>query len=168
MADRSSPPIKVDYLQLQLGVLSELLNSMSSPLHEKEFGISVRELRILRFAYVEPGLNLGRLVTQTVIEKTVLSKLVTGLVRGGFIKREIDADDARCVNLFLTRRGIDVVRRADAFSRAWEDGVLAILSPEEDAILKSCLAKLTAYAKEQVSEANAEKKPSSIQPEART
>ncbi|MFG1357345.1 MarR family winged helix-turn-helix transcriptional regulator [Xanthobacter pseudotagetidis] len=168
MVDRTAPPIKVDYLQLQLGVLSELLNSMASPLHENAFGISVRELRILRFAYVEPGLNLGRLMAQTVIEKTVLSKLVTSLVRRGFMKREIDAVDARCVNLFLTRRGVDVVLRADAFSRSWEEGVLSILTPEEDVILKNCLAKLTAYAKEQISEANTQKKPTSIQTEART
>ncbi len=145
------PAIKLDYLQLRLDVLSNLLNSISSPLHENEFGSTVRELRVMRFVRAEPGLTLGRLTALTVIEKTSLSKLVTGLVTRGWLVREVGVKDARNINLYLTEAGEDIVQRADDFSRQWERSFLSVLTQDELAHLIQCIEKLTSHGRRMLS-----------------
>ena len=95
MAATRRPPIKVDFIPYQLSLLSEYWIELSSTAHKKELGVTVRDLRILRLVYNQPGINLGQLVVTSVLEKSLLSKLITALVRKNLIRRELDLQEAR-------------------------------------------------------------------------
>ncbi|MGO4612301.1 MarR family transcriptional regulator, partial [Variovorax sp. 2RAF20] len=71
-----------------------------SQFYENEFGVTVRDLRVLRLVALEPGLTLSRLIELTLLEKTQVSKLVSALVRQGLLSRQIGELDARQINLF--------------------------------------------------------------------
>lgn len=143
-------PHQFDYLQLRLDILSSMINSIASPIHEREFGVSVRELRVLRFAKARPGLTLGQLTQLTALEKTIVSKLVSGLVKSGWLTRHVGVEDARHINLRLTKKGMDLVSRADSFSKKWQSQFLSALTQEELRALLESLEKLTVNARKTV------------------
>ena len=95
----------LEFMSFRLNRLCEMTKSSASGFYEREFGIGLRELRVLRFAGLEPGLTLTRLIELVLLEKTVTSKLVTALAKRGLLRREVGEADARQLNLYLTAAG---------------------------------------------------------------
>lgn len=60
----------LEYLTFRLDRLSELTKEAGTQVYESEFGISIRDLRIVRLVALEPGLTLTRLIELTMLEKT--------------------------------------------------------------------------------------------------
>ena len=140
----SSPePSILEYLSFRLDRLCEMTRNASSDFYEREFGIGVRDLRVLRFVALEPGLTLTRLIELVMLEKTVTSKLVTSLSRQGLLRRQIGETDARQVNLFLTSDGKALVTRSYKVGNVMEKLFLATLSDAEVKTLNRCIDKLT-------------------------
>lgn len=120
-----------------------MTRSAASDFYEREFGIGLRELRVLRFAALEPGLTLTRLIELMMLEKTVTSKLVTTLTRRGLLRRVIGKLDARQFNLFLTSRGESLVALTYQRGDVLEQMFLSALTKEEVRTLDRCIEKLT-------------------------
>jgi len=133
----------VEYLTFRLDRLSEMTKRAASEFYEREFGLGARDLRVLRFTGLEPGLTLTRLIELTMLEKTVTSKLVTSLARQGLLRRQIGEQDARQVNLFLTDKGRSLVARSYERGNAMETLLLSTLSDAEVKTLSRCIDKLT-------------------------
>lgn len=144
-------PSQIDYLNFRLDILGALLNSVTTPLFESEFGLTARDLRVLRFIKARPGLTLGQLIELTFLEKSVVSKLVTRLVKKGLIQRRIGVDDARNINLHITPATIELLSRANRFSRKWQRQFLSVLKQGEIRMLLELLERLAIHAREQLS-----------------
>ena len=139
----SDHPI-LEYLTFRLDRLSELSKDAATQYYESEFGVSVRDLRILRLVALEPGLTLGRLIELTMLEKTLVSKIVTSMVKRELLRREIGRADARQVNLYLTGTGEALVKATYERGNVLESLLLSGLSADELRVLNGCIDKLTA------------------------
>ncbi|WP_454737862.1 MarR family winged helix-turn-helix transcriptional regulator [Cupriavidus necator] len=134
----------LEYMSFRLNRLCEMTKNSASDIYEREFGIGLRELRVLRFAGLEPGLTLTRLIEQVLLEKTVTSKLVTTLAKQGLLRREIGEADARQLNLFLTPAGEALVAQTYQRGDVLEKMFLSVLTEAEVRTLDRCIDKLTA------------------------
>ncbi len=134
----------IDFLTFRLDVLNERAKRQASQIYEEACGVGIRELRVMRLAHVQPGITQSEVVAAGYLEKTLVSKLLTSLVRRGLIRRQIGEEDARWVQLFLTDAGRDIVRQCNRMGRQMEKAWLAPLDPAEVAVFEQLLAKLTA------------------------
>lgn len=134
----------LEFMSFRLNRLCEMTNSSATGFYEREFGIGLRELRVLRFAGLEPGLTLTRLIELVLLEKTVTSKLVTALARQGLLRREVGAADARQISLFLTPAGETLVAQTYRRGDMLEKMFLSVLTDAEVQTLDRCIDKLTA------------------------
>jgi MarR family transcriptional regulator, temperature-dependent positive regulator of motility len=135
--------VKLDYTTLLVDAFNEDAKALASAIYERECGVSLRELRLLRFIASEPGLVLSRLIRLARLEKTLASKAMTQLVRRGLVVRSVGTQDARHVALHLTERGRDVVLLAEPIGRRMEATFLAQLTGAEAAVFQRCLRKLS-------------------------
>lgn len=136
--------VRVDYITIALDVVNERLKAIGSELYQRECGVSLRELRLLRFIGNEPGLTLTRLIEQSSLEKTLASKTVTALVRRGLVVRSVGPVDARQICLELTDEGVDIVMKAERIGKAGLRAFREALSDEEHEVFRRCLHKLAA------------------------
>ena len=126
--------VKLDYTTLLVDAFNEDAKALASAIYERECGVSLRELRLLRFIASEPGLVLTRLIRLARLEKTLASKAMTQLVRRGLVVRSVGTQDARHVALHLTASGRDVVLLAEpdvTFLMRLENALLAPFVPEQ-------------------------------------
>jgi DNA-binding MarR family transcriptional regulator len=137
-------PLKVqlDYVTLTLDVINERLKTQATELYQRECGVNLREVRLLRFIASEPGLTLTRLIERASLEKTLASKAITALVRRGLVQRSVGLEDARRISLELTDAGVATVMSAEPIGRFAVRMFTAAMSDEERAIFDRCLQKL--------------------------
>lgn len=133
----------LEFMSFRLNRLCEMTKSSATGIYEREFGVGLRELRVLRFAGLEPGLTLTRLIEQVLLEKTVTSKLVTALAKQGLLRRQVGAADARQLNLFLTPAGEALVAQTYQRGDVLEKMFLSVLTDVEVQTLDRCIDKLT-------------------------
>lgn len=134
----------LEFMSFRLNRLCEMTKDSASGFYEREFGIGLRELRVLRFAGLEPGLTLTRLIELALLEKTVTSKLVTALAKRGLLRREVGEADARQLNLYLTPVGEALVAQTYQRGDMLEKMFLSVLTQAEVQTLDRCIDKLTA------------------------
>ena len=133
-----------DFLTFRIDVFNDQAKQLATEVYEQAHGVSLRELRVLRLAHATPGITQGEVVAASRLEKTLVSKLVTSLVRRQLLLREIGAQDARWVHLHLTEAGRSTVQQCNRLGRKMERSLLRVLSESELALFDSCLARLTA------------------------
>jgi DNA-binding MarR family transcriptional regulator len=143
-----APYPRLEHLNFRLDVLSELAKSVASGLYEAECGVTLRELRVLRFVDMEPGISLGPLIVLTYLEQTLVSKLVTALARRGLLTRSTGTEDARVINLYLTTEGKATVRKCDRIGKTFDQQLMSVLSQDEKEALYRCIGKLTEHVEE--------------------
>lgn len=134
--------VHVDYVTITLDVVNERLKAQGSELYQRECGVNLRELRLLRFIGNEPGLTLTRLIERSFLEKTLASKAVTALVRRGLVVRSVGQADARQICLELTDAGVETVMRGERIGRIGLEAFRTALTDEEHEIFRRCLQKL--------------------------
>jgi DNA-binding MarR family transcriptional regulator len=131
------------FLSYQLDLVCESAVKMASRVYEREVNLSFREVRVLRTVGSFPGIAHRELVERVLFEKSLVSRLVTGLVKKSYLKREIDLTDARRVPLSLTNEGAAILRKADEIGMAMNETWLSTLTPEEMRSLDLCIEKLS-------------------------
>lgn len=137
-------PIKIhlDYITFRLDVINERLKALAAELYERECGINLREVRLLRIIAAEPGLTLARLIEHACLERTLASKAVTALVGRGLVVRSVGIEDARNIHLELTDEGVDVVMSAEPIGRLATAVFRAAFTDDEHEVFQRCLQKL--------------------------
>jgi len=141
MTDDAAP--QIDFLSFHLDVLSDLLKEDITGAYQDLCGVSLRDLRVLRFVGLQPGVTPGRLAQLCHYEKPLVSKLITPLVQRGYLRRQVDAASARYVNLTLTDAGRQAVAACDQLGKENQDQLMQALSESEQVVLMQCIAKLT-------------------------
>ena len=143
-----APYPRLEHLNFRLDVLSELAKGVASGLYEAECYVTLRDLRVLRFVDMQPGISLCPLIELTYLEKTLVSKLVTTLANRGLLTRSTGTTDARVINLNLTRKGKTIVRKCDRIGKIFDEQLMSVLSAEEKRVLFHCVDKLTEHVEE--------------------
>lgn len=131
------------FLSYRVNRVSDAVGTIVSQVYEREVKLTLRELRVLRTVNSVPGVAHSEIVELVLFEKSLVSRLISGLVNKGYLKREIDKADARRTSLTLTRRGTAILGKADQLGVAMNDVWLASLTREEQKTFDTCLDKLT-------------------------
>jgi DNA-binding MarR family transcriptional regulator len=132
------------FLSYRINLISESAAKIVSRVYEREVDLTLRELRVLRTVGSFPGIAHTEMVERVLLEKSLVSRLVSGLVKKGYLQRAIDPADARRLALTLTRKGSAILQKADKLGLAMNQAWLSALTPAEQKALNVHLEKLTA------------------------
>lgn len=137
-------PVHLDaFLSYRVNRVSDAVVTIVSQVYEREVNLTLRELRVLRTVNSAPGTVHSEIVERVLFEKSLVSRLISGLVKKGYLKREIDPADARRTSLTLTKRGSAILDKADQLGLAMNEVWLLSLTPQEQKTFDTCLQKLT-------------------------
>ena len=138
-----------DLISYQLHTVANLLSRGAELRYRREFGVSLWEWRTVALLGGAAGaLSLNELARAAGIDKSQMSRVVSGLAARRLVLRAIDADDGRGVRLTLTRTGralyAGLIRAAAERNGAFLD----CLNAKERAAFDAALGKLAARARE--------------------
>jgi DNA-binding MarR family transcriptional regulator len=111
-------------------------------LHEHGFDITVEEYVFLRRLWQDDGLRQGDLARYTIRDRTTVTRLVDGLVRKGFVRREQDGEDRRVVRTWLTPAGRELESVLIPIEERRRSVVLQGVSAEDYRIVTETLRKV--------------------------
>src|SRR6266545_4885077 len=113
-----------------LHTVANLLSRGAELRYRREYGVSLWEWRtVALLGAVREPLSLNHLAHAAGIHKSQMSRVVSGLARRGFVKREADPADARGVQLTLSKSG-----------RRMYEGLIRAAA-ERDAAFRGCLSE---------------------------
>ncbi len=151
MRPRSStiePPGIRELLSYRLHVVANLLSRGAELRYRREFGVSLWEWRSMALLGGAQGaLSLNELARAAGIDKSQMSRVVSGLAARRLVLRSIDSDDARGVRLTLTRTGRKLYEGLIRAAAQRNDAFLGCLGRLERAAFDQALAKLAARAR---------------------
>jgi len=115
------------------------INHLQARLNEAGMNISVEQLRPLFPLYRFETMSQGKLCDILSQEKTGVSRLVAGLEKRGYLRREASSDDRRVKNLTITKAGIAAVDTACELVEANRLELTSDIDPDELEICKKVL-----------------------------
>ena len=108
----------------------------------RPFGLSAGQVPVMLSLAVCQNVTQEALARHFHVDKGAVARAARRLEEGGFIRRETDPADRRAVRLFLTAEGERVVPEVVRFGREWEETVTVGLDDQEQAVLRSLLARM--------------------------
>jgi len=144
----SAPGIRA-LLSYRLHVVANLLSRGAELRYRREFGVSLWEWRTIALlgGVAEPQ-SLSALASAAGIDKSQMSRVVSGLAARRLVLRSIDAEDARGVRLTLTRAGRALYQGLIRAAAERNDAFLDCLGAREREAFDAALEKLAARARE--------------------
>ena len=119
-----------DLLSYRVHRVANLLSRSAELRYRREFGVSLWEWRtIALLGAADEALSLGHLARAAGIDKSQMSRVVSGLARRRLVLREAHPGDGRGVHLTLTRSG----------QRVYQGLIRA--AAERDAAFRNCLTR---------------------------
>jgi len=112
--------------------------------------LAPREWRIIGLLGQLEKVSLQRLAVEVDVDKSQASRMVSSLIERGYLKRVIDAKDARGILLFLTAKGLATFERAFPSAIDRNEALLKALTLQERIVFERCLDKLTLHARAQL------------------
>src|SRR3954454_17537460 len=95
-----------DLLSYRLHVVANLLSRSAELRYRREFGVSLWEWRtVALLGGAQEPLSLNELARSAGIDKSQMSRVVSGLTRRRIVLRAADSNDARGVRLALSKAG---------------------------------------------------------------
>jgi DNA-binding MarR family transcriptional regulator len=132
-----------DLLSYRVHVVANLLSRGAELRYRREFGVSLWEWRtIALLGAAEEPLSLGHLAHAAGIDKSQMSRVVSGLIARGLVSRAADTRDGRGIRLALTKAGTGVHVGLMRAAAERNDAFLGCLSKSERACLARALAKI--------------------------
>jgi len=130
-----------DYLLFLLAAASA---SASAGFHARAraAGIKVPEWRALSCLLGQDGLMITRLAALALMEQSAMTRVIERLEARGLVRRDGDAQDRRRVRVWLRPEGRQLAGALIAQARQHEAEVLALLPPEQRALVKPMLVWL--------------------------
>ena len=94
-----------NYLTYRLELVARIARNAADEIYRRECGSDIRQLRVLRTLAEEPDVTVSEIVEHTMFERTLVSRIITDLVRANMVERRICEIDARQTRLSITRSG---------------------------------------------------------------
>lgn len=134
-----------DYLQSPMFWLKRAYLAARKALDEglNEHGLTGSQFEVLRHVLREDGIEQRTLQERLQIASATLTRLVDGLVARHLVVRVIGAEDARVKQLYATVQGRALEEAMGRKAAGVEAQMLAGLSPEERAVLRGLLQRVT-------------------------
>ena len=95
--------------------------------------------RILQVLSDAQGHSMGELAERVLLSGPALTKNIDKLVRRGVVQRAVDANNSRCVLVFISDLGLEVVERLIERIDAKHEGIEFVLGTHKTAQLKKFL-----------------------------
>jgi len=138
-----------DLLSYRLHLVANLLSRGAELRYRREFGVSLWEWRSIALlgASASP-LSLNELARSAGIDKSQMSRVISGLARRGIVLREADAADGRGVRLALSRKGCRIYAGLMRAAGERDEAFTGCLTRNEKKTFDRALAKLASRARE--------------------
>ena len=130
-------------LTYQLAAIAGDAIGAAERLFVERFGLTIHELRVLRLIGDNPDTTFTWLTSATKIERSATSRILSRLIKAGFVRREIDDADARQFLLRITAKGRNVRAKADPLTEELESLLLSCLDEGERTRLTRTLGRLS-------------------------
>jgi DNA-binding MarR family transcriptional regulator len=137
-----------DLLSYRVHVVANLLSRGAELRYRREFDVSLWEWRtIALLGAADEALSLGHLAHAAGIDKSQMSRVVSGLARRHIVLREAHPGDARGVRLTLTRSGRKLYEGLIRAAAERDAAFRNCLSAKEKDVFERVLAKLAGEAR---------------------
>jgi DNA-binding MarR family transcriptional regulator len=134
------------FLPYRLSVLSNTVSTRIAQAYAGQFGLSIPEWRVVAVLARYPGLTASGVAERTAMDKVMVSRAVSRLLKSGRVARRTGAD-RRASHLALSAKGRAIYARVVPVALGLEEQLLSALSAEEQASLRGALLKLDARAR---------------------
>jgi DNA-binding MarR family transcriptional regulator len=139
--------LKLDaYLPYRLSVASNAVSGLIARAYQDRFGLSVPQWRLICVLAEDGALTQRELVARTVMDKVTVSRAAQALLQRHLVSRTEHHADGRSHVLQLSPQGARLYAEIAPLALAYEQALIAGLSPEEVEGLKRLLVRLQAAA----------------------
>jgi DNA-binding MarR family transcriptional regulator len=138
----SKDTMSEQYLTLKLDLIKTEMINKANTAYRKACDLDVRLLRVLRLICDKPRITATALTGQTLVEKSLLSKLLAELIERKLIHRTIHPGDARHFQLWPAAAGKRTRAKTDGLGLILETEMLSTLSVMERTELNRIAEKL--------------------------
>jgi DNA-binding MarR family transcriptional regulator len=138
-----------DLLSYRVHMVANLLSRGAELRYRREFGVSLWEWRtIALLGAAGEALSLGHLARAAGIDKTQMSRVVSGLARRRIVLRDAHPGDGRGVHLTLSKTGRKVYAGLIRAAAERDEAFRNCLSARERDVFETVLSKLAGQARE--------------------
>jgi DNA-binding MarR family transcriptional regulator len=131
------PTTRITYLvkQLERAIRAEMDQEMSA------MGLTALQYTALTVLQRHPGMSGAQLSRRSFVSAQAGSEMITNLERKGYIRRRPHPESRRILQIELSDAGQKVVESREGWMNELEEQMLAQLSPNETAMLRSALER---------------------------
>ncbi|MGE4010845.1 MAG: MarR family winged helix-turn-helix transcriptional regulator [Alphaproteobacteria bacterium] len=124
--------------------ISRLMNTLNLRLLEslRPHGITIQQFRVMQALDARGVSSVGEISADTVIEQSVVSRIVDQLERAKYAVRRKRPTNSRVVEVCLTPLGESTYASLFPYAKAIVDDATSALNPQERKILESLLQRL--------------------------
>jgi len=135
-------------LSYRLHSVANLLSRGAAMRYKREFGVTLWEWRTIALVGGQPGTSLKELAKMAGLDKSQVSRVVTGLTDRRLLLRSTDENDARGIRLSLTNSGQRLYAGLIQAAAERNEAILGALTPQERSVLESAMVKLERLARD--------------------
>lgn len=121
-------------------LLNRIVNRHNTSLANdlKKHGVTMAYYRVLCVLAAQKAKTVSELALYTVIEQSTLSKILDRMSEADIIKREINLEDKRIVNIFLTSKGSKAFAKIRPIAQKhYEKSIAGLSDKDHKALLKT-------------------------------
>lgn len=134
------------YLPYRLSILSNKVSTLVAQAYKDKFALSITEWRIMAVLGEYPGVSADEISVKTQIEKSLISRAISQLLKRSLIERQTSKEDKRRSEIRLSETGYPVYFEIVPLSYEYEKQLLACLNDEEQGQLSDLIDRLYAHA----------------------
>ena len=140
---RKHLPLELErFLPYRLSILSNTISQAIAREYQQRFDLPMTEWRVMAVLARFDALSAREVAERTAMDKVAVSRALARLVAAGRVSRATHHGDKRRSVLGLTAAGWKIHDVVAPMAREHEREVLALLDPEEQAMLTRILDKL--------------------------
>lgn len=130
------------FLPYQLAVAAERVSREFARTHQKRFGISIPEWRVLVHLSGADAVSVREIHARVEMDKSKISRAASRLEAAGYVSKEVNNGDRRLVELSLTEAGRELVQKILPEALSYEARVMDELGERAEAF-RAALSVLT-------------------------
>lgn len=134
------------YLPYRLSILSNKVSTLVAQAYKDKFALSITEWRIMAVLGEYPGVSADEISLKTQIEKSLISRAISQLLKRSLIDRQTSKEDKRRSEISLSETGYLVYSEIVPLSYEYEKQLLACLNDEEQNQLSDLIDRLYDHA----------------------
>lgn len=107
-----------------------------------KFGLTSSQQTILSLLKKKDGLSLSEIGKSVFLDKAAITGLADRLEKDGFVERRRDSPDRRVIQLFLSEKGRNLIRKTDSIVTAVDRRIIKFLPESELSKLRNMLINI--------------------------